>query len=103
MGTLVGTDKYGNRYYENNEYMHGANRWVDYADKVYLDYDASQIDADWYRWMHYITDVPPTKDATQPKHRWMIPHSENMTGTPAQYVPYSTTRPKITSWKPSAK
>lgn len=99
MGTLMGVDKYGNKYFENNEYMHGKNRWVVYSDRAYLDYDGSQIPAEWHGWMHYITDIPPTK-ADYPKHRWMIDHEENLTGTPAQYVPYSTTRPKIASWKP---
>lgn len=31
-GTLVGTDKYGNKYYENPKYFYGRNRWVEYAD-----------------------------------------------------------------------
>ena len=26
-GTLVGEDKYGNRYFENNDYTLGRNRW----------------------------------------------------------------------------
>lgn len=30
-GTLKGTDKYGNKYYENNYYFYGRNRWVEYA------------------------------------------------------------------------
>lgn len=30
-GTLVGTDKYGNKYYENPHYFYGRNRWVEYA------------------------------------------------------------------------
>lgn len=99
MGTLVGIDKEGNKYYENNSYMHGANRWVVYSDKAYLDYDGSQIAAEWHGWMHYMTDIPPTK-ADQVKHPWMIDHKENLTGTAQQYVPYSTVRPKIQSWKP---
>ena len=37
-GRLVGTDKYGNNYYENKELMYGQHRWVEYADD---DYDAS--------------------------------------------------------------
>lgn len=100
-GTLVGTDKFGNKYYENNEYMHSANRWVVYnREKVYLDYDGSMIDAEWHGWMHYMTDVPPTK-ANYPKHRWMADHTPNYTGTPLQYVPYSTTPKKIHSWNPN--
>lgn len=32
-GTLVGTDKYGNQYYENKIYFYGRNRWIEYAPK----------------------------------------------------------------------
>lgn len=53
IGTLVGTDKYGNKYYENNYYFYGRNRWVEYAEYIHMDYDASQIPAEWYGWMHY--------------------------------------------------
>ena len=27
IGTLVGTDKYGNKYYENNEYFYGKHNF----------------------------------------------------------------------------
>jgi NADH:ubiquinone oxidoreductase subunit len=59
-GTVVGKDKYGNTYYENNRYFVGRNRWVIYNDNVYLDYDGSQVPAEWYGWLHYKTDLPPT-------------------------------------------
>lgn len=65
-----------------------------------LDYDASQIPAPWYGWMHYKTDLTPCEEYWRPKYPWMSDHSENFTGTPDQYVPYSTTRPKIEPWKP---
>jgi NADH dehydrogenase (ubiquinone) 1 alpha subcomplex subunit 12 len=96
----MGEDKFGNKYYENNEYMFGQNRWVIYnIHKTNVDYDASMIDPAWHGWMHYMTDVPPTK-ANYPQHRWMVDHVANKTGTPQQYVPYSTTPPKITGWQP---
>lgn len=31
IGNLVGTDKYGNKYYENPRFFYGRNRWVEYA------------------------------------------------------------------------
>lgn len=43
-------------------------------------------------------DTPVDKPPTMRK--WMIDHQENMTGTKECYVPYSTTGPKIESWKP---
>lgn len=58
-GTLVGTDKYGNKYFENNRYFYGRNRWVEYAPKQGMNYDGSQIPAEWFGWMHYKTDLLP--------------------------------------------
>lgn len=52
-GKLVGEDKYGNKYFENPYYFYGRNRWVEYAPHVNMDYDGSQICAEWYGWMHY--------------------------------------------------
>ncbi|KAM7354365.1 NADH dehydrogenase (ubiquinone) B17.2 subunit [Cochliomyia hominivorax] len=100
LGTLVGTDKYGNKYYENPYYFYGRNRWVEFSDRVGLDYDGSQIPAEWFGWMHYKTDLPPIRDGNRPKHKWMADHSENHSGTQEQYMPYSTTRPKIEAWDP---
>lgn len=53
LGCLVGTDKYGNKYYENPYYFYGRNRWVEYSEHVHMDYDGSQIPAEWFGWMHY--------------------------------------------------
>ncbi|PNF37688.1 putative NADH dehydrogenase [ubiquinone] 1 alpha subcomplex subunit 12 [Cryptotermes secundus] len=100
LGTLVGEDKYGNKYYENNMYFYGRNRWVEYADKVYFDYDGSQVPAEWFGWLHYKTDLPPHKDPNRPKYPWMIDHTENLSGTEHAYMPYSTTTPKIQAWVP---
>ncbi|KAJ8888971.1 hypothetical protein PR048_008465 [Dryococelus australis] len=100
LGTLVGVDKYGNKYYENNMYFYGRNRWVEYVDKVGMDYDGSQIPAEWFGWMHYKTDLIPTKDPTRPKYSWMLDHTENMSGTRYAYTPYTTTPPKIHPWTP---
>ncbi|KAL0117475.1 hypothetical protein PUN28_010356 [Cardiocondyla obscurior] len=99
-GTLIGEDKYGNRYYENNAYFVGRNRWVIYADRVGLNYDGSQVPAEWFGWLHYKTDLPPYKDPSRPKYKWMIDHQQNLSGTDQAYMPYSTTRPKIEPWRP---
>lgn len=52
-GKLVGEDKYGNKYFENPFYFYGRNRWVEYAPHFNLEYDGSQIPAEWFGWMHY--------------------------------------------------
>ncbi|XP_053976541.1 probable NADH dehydrogenase [ubiquinone] 1 alpha subcomplex subunit 12 [Hylaeus volcanicus] len=99
-GTLVGVDKFGNKYYENNRYFYGTNRWVVYSDQYGMDYDGSQIPAEWFGWMHYKTDLLPHEDPTRPKYKWMAEHKVNLSGTDKAYMPYTTTPPKIEAWKP---
>lgn len=52
-GKLVGEDKYGNKYFENPYYFYGRNRWVEYATHYHLEYDGSQVPAEWFGWLHY--------------------------------------------------
>ncbi|ESO11060.1 hypothetical protein HELRODRAFT_72173 [Helobdella robusta] len=102
-GTLVGQDKFGNKYYQNKLYFMGRSRWVYYSDKNFgWDYDGSQVPAEWHRWLHYITDEPPTKSDLV-KYDWLAEHQENVTGQKSMYYPFSTTTPKIKAWKPGAK
>lgn len=98
-GTLIGTDKYGNKYFENNTYFMGRNRFVVYPYVDRYTFDASQIPAEWHRWMHYMTDDPPTK-VLPAERKFIQAHETNKTGTKLEYVPYSTTRPKIEEWQP---
>uniref|UniRef100_A0A0K0DHL4 NADH dehydrogenase [ubiquinone] 1 alpha subcomplex subunit 12 n=1 Tax=Angiostrongylus cantonensis TaxID=6313 RepID=A0A0K0DHL4_ANGCA len=100
VGTLVGTDKFGNRYYEDNSFFVPRNRWVEYPDKVWLDYDASQIPPEWHRWLHHMCDDPPS---VKPLHseKWVLQHEENLSiFEDKKYIPYSTTRTKIQGWQP---
>lgn len=99
-GDLVGVDEHGNKYYQNKMYILGRSRWVYYSDEKFgWNYDGSQIAPDWHRWLHYMTDDPPSMKPLL-RRKWMMPHTENMSGTDERYVPYSTTRPKIEAWKP---
>lgn len=68
-----------------------------------MDYDASQVTAEWYGWLHYKTDYLPTEDPNRPQYKWMLDHTPNMSGTPQQYMPYSTTKSKIEAWVPPRK
>lgn len=47
VGTLKGTDEFGNRYYEEDSHFMPRNRWVEFSDRVWLDYDASQVPPEW--------------------------------------------------------
>ncbi|MBA0829962.1 hypothetical protein Goarm_014521 [Gossypium armourianum] len=53
--TVVGVDKFGNKYYEKlGDTQAGRHRWVEYAKKDR--YDASQVPPEWHGWLHFITD-----------------------------------------------
>jgi len=57
-GDLKGTDKFGNKYYENiDDYPFGQHRWVEYANAS--NYDASMIQPEWHGWMHHVYDETP--------------------------------------------
>ncbi|CAK1554648.1 unnamed protein product [Leptosia nina] len=104
-GKLIGTDAFGNKYYENTLYMICRSRWVEYNPNVKWDYDASQVTAEWFGWLHYKTDRLPSQDCAKyclmssPWTRcWLLPHEENQTGTDKAYYPYQTTKAHIVVW-----
>ncbi|TKC50788.1 hypothetical protein EI555_018746, partial [Monodon monoceros] len=83
VGALVGKHKYGNKCCEDNKQFFGPWR-----------------PPERHRWLHSMTDDPPTtKPPTASKFMWTN-HKFNVSGTPQQYVPYSTTRKKIQEWVP---
>ncbi|KAK2070444.1 hypothetical protein P8C59_004934 [Phyllachora maydis] len=98
-GTLIGTDKFGNKFYEDNEELPLRTRWVDYAKH---DFDAAHIEPLWHAWMSYGTDTPPNKDhlyTAIATRAWAKPgHTPNYTATRGAYKPYSTTQPKVQAW-----
>lgn len=84
-GEYVGDDNSGNRYYQDKSVVGPAGmprRWVIYNGEA----DASKVPPEWYGWLHYTVDTPPTQDDYQPRP-WEKPHLPNMTGTPAAYRP----------------
>jgi len=100
-GTFIGTDKFGNRYYQSKN---GARRWVTYAGTV----EASRVPPDWHGWLHHTYEDPPTKTPFK-ENTWEKEHQPNLTGTADAYRPEgslakSGTRPPATgdyqAWKP---
>ncbi|XP_073429326.1 NADH dehydrogenase [ubiquinone] 1 alpha subcomplex subunit 12 [Dendrobates tinctorius] len=106
-GTLIGIDKYGNKYFEDKRYFFGRHRWVEYTIEMngkytYWNVDGSMVPPEWHRWLHCMTEEPPTTHPpTVQKYAWEN-HKINLSATPGQYVPYSTTRKKIEEWVPPA-
>ncbi|KAB2568873.1 NADH:ubiquinone oxidoreductase 17.2kDa subunit [Lasiodiplodia theobromae] len=102
-GALIGTDRYGNKYYENlAEELPLRTRWVDYKDH---EFDPSQIEPGWHAWMSYMVDKPPTEDkimqrqlrAWEPKE-----HRPTLTWSRSGFKTYSTTKAKYQPWVPVA-
>jgi NADH:ubiquinone oxidoreductase subunit len=84
-GQFVGEDENGNRYYQDSSGKGPAGcprRWVIYEGLA----EASKVSPDWFGWLHYIVDTPPTEETYHPRS-WQKPHTENMTGTPLAYHP----------------
>ncbi|TVY44474.1 NADH dehydrogenase [ubiquinone] 1 alpha subcomplex subunit [Lachnellula occidentalis] len=101
-GTLIATDRYGNKYFENlEEELPLRTRWVDYKD---YETDASHLEPGWHAWISYLVDKPPTQDPilqTQVRP-WELPnHRPNMTFSRGAFKTYSTVKPKLTAWTPT--
>jgi len=106
-GEPVGTDEFGNRYYQSRDttsYDGRRRRWV-----VYNGYaDASKVPPDWHGWLHYTFDEPPTEHPL-PRRSWEKDHLPNLTGTPMAWRPQGSLaaegrRPAATgdyeAWRP---
>lgn len=78
-GRRVGTDSYGNTYYESRD---GARRWVIYDGSN----DASRVAPEWHGWLHgTLRDLP---DVSLPPVRGFETAPEpNLTGTGGAYLP----------------
>lgn len=83
-GVKVGEDDQGNVYYETRD---RKRRWVIFNGEA----EASRVAPDWHGWLHHTWDQPPTKAPLAHKP-WEKPHQENLTGTPAAYVPLGSLR-----------
>ncbi|KAG0497883.1 hypothetical protein HPP92_002574 [Vanilla planifolia] len=77
--TVVGVDKFGNKYYERLENTQfGRHRWVEYAQKDR--YNASQVPPEWHGWLHYITDHTGDELLMLKPRRYGVEHKENFSG-----------------------
>jgi NADH:ubiquinone oxidoreductase 17.2 kD subunit len=83
-GDLIGTDEFGNTYYQEKllftKPQRPLKRWVIYRD---AGAEASAVPPRWFSWLHYTSEAP-LKEATP---AWVKPHTPNTTGTPQAYHP----------------
>ena len=84
-GEHVGTDEFGNKYYEakdHSSYDGRKRRWVVYEGYA----DATKVSPDWHGWLRYTFDLPPT-EAPLLRRPWEKDHLPNLTGTPMAWRP----------------
>lgn len=83
-GERVGTDSFGNVYYQERKKPEGRRRrrWVVYKQED----EASRVPPGWHAWLHQTTDtVPDDSNAKAPA--WHKEHNPNLTGTAGAYRP----------------
>lgn len=100
-GVRVGTDSFGNRYYQSKD---GKHRWVIYNGTV----DGSRVPAEWFNWTRFTVDQPPTDVK---KKSWEKDYLPNLSGTEHAYHPegslvrgghHAPTTGDYESWSPNA-
>ena len=76
-GEMVGTDEYGNKYYQHRKPKAGQRRrrWVIYKEED----EASRVPAEHHAWLHYTIDDFP--EAGRPRRDWQKDHQANVTGS----------------------
>ena len=80
----VGSDAFGNRYYESRRQRANGRprRYVVYKGEV----EASKVPSDWHGWLHY-TEMTPPPEKGYKKQSWQKQHLPNLTGTAHAYRP----------------
>ena len=75
---IVGSDDFGNRYYEarRESRLGRRKRFVVYRGKA----EASKVPPEWWGWLHYTEDSPPSPEASR-RYAWQKEHVPNLTGT----------------------
>lgn len=84
-GEHVGTDEFGNRYFESRDnvsYDGRRRRWVLYNGYA----EASKVPPDWHGWLRYTYDEAPS-ETPLPRKPWEKDHLPNLTGTPMAWRP----------------
>jgi NADH:ubiquinone oxidoreductase subunit len=104
--THIGTDQYGNRYYQGRKPQRNGSlkRFVIYEGQP----EASKIPPEWHGWLHHTEELPPPAEGYA-RRTWQKDHLPNLTGTiyahrPAGHLLAGGQRKKATgdyeAWKP---
>ncbi len=79
--TKVGSDEFGNQYFEAKKTRHfKKRRYIIYNGIA----EPSKVPAHWHGWLHYTSDDLPKNTH---KHSWQKIHLPNLTGTRFAYFP----------------
>lgn len=83
-GSKVGSDEFGNVYYEAKSAPKSGRRkrWVVYKGLA----EASKIPPQWHGWMHYTHNDPMSNEEAH-RYDWQKSHLPNLTGTKYAYMP----------------
>ncbi len=82
-GRHIGTDEFGNRYFEARKakMTNGQpRRWVMYRGIA----EASKVPPAWHGWLHHTLEAPLEESM---KYGWQKKHQPNLTGTTGRYLP----------------
>lgn len=84
-GELVGTDRFGNRYYRERRRRAGLRerRWVLYAGEP----DASLVPPEWHGWLHHSAKLPLPEGEAAKQRPWQKEYEPNASGTARAYRP----------------
>lgn len=85
-GQKIGSDEYGNIYYETKKIarcFQRKNRWVYYKGLA----EGSKVPVSWFSWLHYQTDKVPITKSKSKDYKWELPSTPNLTGTKYAYMP----------------
>ena len=66
VGTLVGTDEFGHRYFHDPSLMYSRDRWVEFPVKKWNSttrdsQEASSIPPEWHAWLSRFSDKTPVE------------------------------------------
>jgi NADH:ubiquinone oxidoreductase subunit len=82
-GRRVGTDRFGNVYFEgrrNQPIYNRPRRWVLFAKGK----EPTTVPPEWHAWLHHTVAEPLPE---QKRYFWQKEHLPNLTGTPHAYRP----------------